>query len=52
MTHFDRRSFLLTSAGAALAAASGPGAERLHGFIPNTRIFEVMMSALGWTRDR
>jgi alkaline phosphatase len=35
-----------------LAAASGPGAERLRGFIPNTRIFEVMMAALGWTPDR
>jgi alkaline phosphatase len=35
-----------------LAAASGPGAERLHGFIPNTRIFEVMMAALGWTPER
>jgi alkaline phosphatase len=35
-----------------LAVASGPGAERLHGFIPNTRLFEVMMAALGWTADR
>ncbi len=31
-----------------LVAAQGPGAERLHGFIPNTRIFHVMMEAYGW----
>ncbi|WP_438480998.1 alkaline phosphatase [Oleiharenicola lentus] len=31
-----------------LVAAKGPGAERLHGFIPNTKIFEIMMSAYGW----
>lgn len=31
-----------------LVAAQGPGAEQLHGFIPNTRIFEVMMAAYGW----
>lgn len=35
-----------------LAAASGPGAERLHGFIPNTRLFQVIMDALGWTPER
>lgn len=33
-----------------LVAAQGPGAERLHGFIPNTRIFEVMMQAYGWNQ--
>ncbi len=31
-----------------LVAAQGPGAERLHGFIANTRIFSVMMEAYGW----
>lgn len=31
-----------------LVAGQGPGAERLHGFIPNTRIFNVMMAAYGW----
>jgi alkaline phosphatase len=31
-----------------LVAAKGPGAEALHGFIPNTAIFQVMMSAYGW----
>jgi alkaline phosphatase len=32
-----------------LAAAMGPGAERVRGFIPNTELFHVMMSAFGWT---
>ncbi len=31
-----------------LVAAQGPGAARLHGFIPNTGIFHVMMDAYGW----
>jgi alkaline phosphatase len=31
-----------------LAAARGPGAERLRGFIANTDLFHVMMSAYGW----
>lgn len=31
-----------------LAAAMGPGADRVHGFLPNTRLFEVMMNAFGW----
>jgi len=31
-----------------LVAASGPGAEQVHGFLPNTRLFDVMMRALGW----
>lgn len=31
-----------------LVTAQGPGAEQLHGFIPNTRICEVMMAAYGW----
>ena len=35
-----------------IATASGPGAERLHGFFPNTRLFEIMMAAFGWTEDR
>lgn len=34
-----------------VATAQGPGAERLHGFIPNTQIFQVMMSAFGWTES-
>jgi alkaline phosphatase len=31
-----------------LAAAQGPGAERVRGFIPNTDLFRVMMAAYGW----
>ena len=31
-----------------VVTAQGPGAEQLHGFIPNTRIFEVIMAAYGW----
>ncbi|WP_233222380.1 alkaline phosphatase [Allosphingosinicella deserti] len=34
-----------------IAAASGPGAEQVRGFFPNTRLFDVMLSALGWKRD-
>lgn len=32
-----------------LVAARGPGAERVHGFIRNTDLFHIMMSAYGWT---
>lgn len=35
-----------------LAAAQGPGAEAVHGFFPNTHLFEVMMNAYGWKPDR
>ena len=28
--------------------ADGPGAERVHGFMPNTEIFHIIMSAFGW----
>ena len=31
-----------------LAAAKGPGAERLKGFIANTDLFKIMMAAYGW----
>lgn len=31
-----------------LAAAQGPGAERVRGYIRNTDIFHIMMSAYGW----
>jgi len=33
-----------------VAAASGPGSEKVRGFLPNTRLFEIMMQALGWGR--
>jgi alkaline phosphatase len=28
--------------------ADGPGGERVHGFMPNTQIFHILMSAFGW----
>lgn len=31
-----------------LAAARGPGAERVKGFIANTDLFKIMMAAYGW----
>lgn len=31
-----------------LAAAKGPGSERVRGYISNTDLFKVMMSAYGW----
>ena len=31
-----------------LAAAQGPGADRVHGYVANTDLFKVMMSAFGW----
>ena len=33
-----------------LAAAMGPGAERVHGFIQNTDLFHIMMAAYGWEK--
>ncbi|MBC7924980.1 MAG: alkaline phosphatase [Bryobacteraceae bacterium] len=35
-----------------LVAAKGPGAQSVHGFMPNTQIFHVMMSALGWSESK
>ncbi|MCC2977077.1 alkaline phosphatase [Sphingomonas sp. PL-96] len=35
-----------------IAAASGPGAEKVRGFFPNTHLFDIMMSAFGWTSER
>jgi alkaline phosphatase len=32
-----------------IVAAKGPGADQVHGFMPNTHIFEIMMHALGWS---
>ncbi len=31
-----------------VVAAQGPGAELVRGYIPNTRIFQIMMAAYGW----
>ncbi len=33
------------------ALAIGVGAERVHGYFPNTYLFEVMMKAWGWAPD-
>jgi len=34
-----------------VAAATGPGAERVKGFFPNTWLFNVMMAAFEWKAD-
>lgn len=31
-----------------IVAAQGPGAERVRGFLANTEVFDIMMSAFGW----
>ena len=31
-----------------LVAAQGPGAERVHGYLANTDLFHIMLSAWGW----
>ena len=31
-----------------LAAAQGPGSDQVHGFLPNTQLFHIMMNAYGW----
>lgn len=31
-----------------LAAAQGPGADQVRGFLPNTQLFHVIMNAYGW----
>jgi alkaline phosphatase len=33
-----------------LVAAQGPGSEMVRGFMPNTHIFHIMMSAWGWQK--
>jgi alkaline phosphatase len=32
-----------------LAAAKGPGAERVHGYVANSDLFHIMMAAYGWS---
>jgi len=34
-----------------VVAAQGPGADQVRGFLPNTRLFDIMMSAYGWKPD-
>jgi alkaline phosphatase len=35
-----------------LIAAEGPGSERVHGFMHNTDIFNVLMNAFGWKESK
>jgi alkaline phosphatase len=34
-----------------LVTGSGPGAERVKGFMPNTALFQIMLAAYGWDPD-
>lgn len=34
-----------------IAAAAGPRADQVHGFFPNTRLFDVMLTAMGWNKE-
>jgi alkaline phosphatase len=34
-----------------LATGMGPGSQEIHGFFPNTHLFQVMMDAYGWKPD-
>jgi alkaline phosphatase len=34
-----------------VVAAQGPGSEQVNGFMPNTRLFQIMMNAWGWKPD-
>ncbi|MGI8959081.1 MAG: alkaline phosphatase [Bryobacteraceae bacterium] len=34
-----------------LATGKGPGAELIHGYFPNTYLFQVMLDAYGWKED-
>lgn len=31
-----------------LVSAIGPGSEQVHGYFPNTRLFQIMLKAFGW----
>ncbi|MEG3087050.1 alkaline phosphatase [Sphingomonas sp. PB4P5] len=35
-----------------IAAASGPGADKVRGFLPNTGLFDILMAAFGWKADK
>lgn len=35
-----------------LVAAQGPGADQVSGFLPNTRLFRVIVNAYGWKPDK
>ena len=48
----DEATYICDNCGEEIVTlARGPGAERLHGFIPNTEIFRVMMAAYGWSES-
>ena len=34
-----------------VVAASGPGSERVQGFVSNTKVFDWMMEAFGWRKE-
>jgi alkaline phosphatase len=35
-----------------VVAAQGPGSDKVKGFMSNTDLFRVMLSAYGWPVDR
>lgn len=35
-----------------IVSATGPGSGRVSGFLPNTRLFGIMLEAWGWREDR
>jgi len=35
-----------------LVAAKGPGSEQVSGFFPNTKIFQILMEAYGWSGSK
>lgn len=34
-----------------IATAAGPGADQVHGFFPNTNLFDILLKAMGWKKD-
>lgn len=35
-----------------ITTASGPGSDKVRGFFANTKLFDIMMAAVGWTKDK
>lgn len=35
-----------------VTTASGPGSDKVRGFFANTKLFDIMMAAVGWTKDK
>jgi alkaline phosphatase len=46
------RQFGSHTAEEVIVAAEGAGAERVRGFMPNTRIFEIVRAAYGWPLEK